>query len=437
MGGVDTMARVKGLEDLKWGNIKAFNKSYSHLSVKREPESNDFIFSESLRLRLTRYGENNNYNNNVLVFGSTGAGKTKQYVKPNILQRNCSYVVTDKAGLLYNDLSSLFKSSGYTVKIINSLDPERSDYYNPFVYIHDEDDVTDVANSLLAADTSDVVTLSEKKMLLEALISYVKNFADDSNRNFKMVKQMLSEMEYGGFGDNGDNWKIKPADDLDRRFLEVDSSNPDHPCLAKYDNFRIMVGTDKMEIADSITKIVNSITAGVVDRSGDLDSVELDKLGDSKRILFVVRPNTGVNAEFPALLYSQIFSALFKKAQKQALYYPVHLMMSDFGENGKINDFPRILMTGKKYDISCSIILRTIDDLKNMYKDYTNIIKNCSMQVFMGSKDRNTMEYIAQQVNETKSKIAGTLYTEMLNDLEDDECIVIATGGEAYYDNKF
>jgi len=430
------MAKVKGLEDLKWGNIKSFNKSYSHLSVKREPEENDFLLSDSVRLRLTRYSENNSYNNNVIVLGGDSASVTKSYIKANILQKSCSYVVTDKAGILFNDVNALFKSSGYTVKIINSLDPDRSDYYNPFVYIQDEDDITDVANALLASDESDVVTLSEKRMLLEALISYVKNFADDSNRNFKMVKQMLSEMEYGGFGDNGDNWKIKPADDLDRRFLEVDSTNPDHPCLSKYDNFRIMVGTDKMEIAESIGKIVNSVTAGVVERSGDLDSVELDKMGDSKRILFIVRPNTGVNPEFPALIYSQLFSALFKKAQKQALYYPVHFMMSEFADNGKIYDFPRILMSAKKYDISCSIILKSIDDLKNMYKEYPTVIRSCSMQIFMGGKDRNTMEYVAQQVNETKSKIAGTLYTEMLNDLEDDECIVIATGGEAYYDNK-
>ena len=100
------MGRVKGLEDLKWGSIKSFNKSYSHLSVKREPENNDFILSESVRLRLTRYNEGKGYNNNVIVLGSAGAGKTKLYVKPNILQRNCSYVVTDKAGLLYNDLNS-------------------------------------------------------------------------------------------------------------------------------------------------------------------------------------------------------------------------------------------------------------------------------------------------------------------------------------------
>ncbi|MBP5533069.1 MAG: type IV secretory system conjugative DNA transfer family protein [Lachnospiraceae bacterium] len=431
------MAKQKGLEDLKWGNIKAFNKAYSHLSVKREPEDNDFILSESVRLRLTRYRENNSYNNNVIVLGGAGAGKTKLYVKPNILQRSCSYVVTDKAGLLYNDLNALFKSSGYTVKVINSLDPERSDYYNPFVYIKTEEDITDVANALLAADESDVVTLSEKRMLLEALISYVKNFADDSNRNFKMVKQMLSEMEHGGFGDSGDNWKIKPVDDLDRRFLEVDTTNPDHPCLSKYDNFRIMVGTDKMEIAESIIKTINAVTAGVIDRSGDLDSVELDKLGDSKRILFIVRPNTGVNSEFPALIYSQIFTALFKKAAGMPLDYPVHCMMSEFADNGKIYDFPRILMSAKKYDVSCSLILRSIDDLKNMYKDYATIIRSCSMQVYMGSRDRNTIEYVAQQVNETKSKVAGTLYTEMLNDLEDDECIVIATGGEAYYDNKF
>ena len=185
------MARVKGLEDLKWGNIKSFNKNYSHLAVKREMENNDFILSESIRLRLTRNSENNSYNNNVLVLGSAGAGKTKLYVKPNILQRNCSYVVTDKAGLLYNDLNSLFKSSGYTVKVINSLDPERSDYYNPFVYIQDEADITDTVNSLLAGDNSDVITLSEKKMLLESLISYVKSFTDEGNRNFKMVKQML------------------------------------------------------------------------------------------------------------------------------------------------------------------------------------------------------------------------------------------------------
>lgn len=431
------MARVKGLEDLKWGNIKSFNKSYSHLAVKRELEQNDFILSESVRLRLTRYSENNSYNNNVIVLGSAGAGKTKLYVKPNILQRNCSYVVTDKAGLLYNDLNSLFKSSGYTLKVINSLDPERSDYYNPFIYIHDDSDITDVVNSLLAADKSDVITLSEKKMLLEALIAYAKNYAEEGNRNFKMVKQMLTEMEYGGFGDNGDNWKIKPADDLDRRFLEVDTTNPEDPCLQKYDNFRVMVGSDKIEIRDSVLKIINAVCAGVIDRSGDLDSVELDKLGDSKRILFLVRPNTGVNSEFPALIYSQIFSALFKKAARQPLYYPVHCMMSDFADNGIIFDFPRILMSAKKYDVSCSLIMRSINDLRDMYKDYPTIIRNCSMQVYMGSKERDTMEYVAQQVNETKSKIAGTLYTEMLNDMEDDECVVIATGGEAYYDNKF
>ena len=171
--------------------------------------------------------------------------------------------------------------------------------------------------------------------------------------------------------------------------------------------------------------------------SGDLESVELDKLGDSKRILFLVRPNTGVNSEFPALIYSQIFSSLFKKAARQPLYYPVHCMMSDFVDNGVIFDFPRILMSAKKYDVSCSLIMRSINDLRDMYKDYPTIIRNCSMQVYMGSKERDTMEYVAQQVNETKSKIAGTLYTEMLNDMEDDECVVIATGGEAYYDNKF
>jgi type IV secretion system protein VirD4 len=274
-------------------------------------------------------------------------------------------------------------------------------------------------------------------MLLEALISYVKNYAEDNNRNFKMVKQMLNEMEHGGFGDSGDNWKIKPADDLDRRFLEVDTTNPEDPCLSKYDNFRIMVGSDKIEIRDSVLKIINAVCAGVIDRSGDLDSVELDKLGDSKRILFLVRPNTGVNSEFPALIYSQLFSQLFKKAQRQPLYYPVHCMMSDFVDNGKIFDFPRIIMSCKKYDVSCSLIMRSINDLRDMYKDYPTVIRNCSMQVYMGAKDRDTMEYVAQQVNETKSKIAGSLYTEMLNDMEDDECIVIATGGEAYYDNKF
>ncbi len=431
------MGRIKTLDDLKWGSIKSFVKSYASIG-KREPDEDNLILSKNMRIKVARYKDNLPYNNNVIVIGNAGAGKTRLYVKPNILQRSMSYVITDKSGVLYNELSSLFKSSGYTVKVLNSLDPERSDYYNPFAYIKEPDDIGDMCAALMASDNNEVYYQNIKKSLLSAVIGYVYYYADHRNKTMKMVKLLLDEVECNSYGDSGDNWKIKPNDDLDRRFLEVEATDPENPALKQYETFRIMCGTDKASIVNSLKRTIEALSAGVIDRSGDMDSLELDKLGDSKHILFIVRPNTGVNAELPALLYTQIFMALFGKAQKETLRFPVHCMMNDFPENGKIHEFPRLLLSMKKYDISCSIIVQQIDQIKNMYPDmWQTLIRNCSMQIYLGGRDQSTMEYIISTLDDTKSKVAGLVNRGQLENMSPDQCIVIATGAEAYLDDKY
>lgn len=431
------MGRIKQLDDLKWGSIKSFVKNYAAVGGKKDPDTNNFILSKNMRLRIARYKEITEFNNNVIVIGNAGAGKTRLYVKPNILQRSMSYVVTDKSGVLYNELSSLFKSSGYTVKILNSLDPERSDYYNPMAYVREPDDINDMSTAILASDNNEVYYQNVKRSLLNAIIGYVFFFADSKQKTLKMIKMLLDEMECTA-NDSGDNWKIKPNDDLDRRFLEVEATEPDNMALHQYETFRIMCGSDKASIVNQLKRTIEALSAGVIDRSGDMDSLELDKLGDSKHILFIVRPNTGVNAELPALLYTQVFMALFGKAQKEPLNYPVHCMMNDFPENGKIHDFPRLLLSMKKYDISCSIIVQNIDQIRAMYKDmWQTLIRNCSMQVYLGGRDQETIDYIINTLNETKGKIAGTVSKTQLDDMSDDDCIVIATGAEAYLDEKY
>lgn len=430
------MARMKSLDDLKWGSIKSFVKNYASMN-RRDIADDNFILSKNMRLKVARYRETTEFNNNVVVIGNAGAGKTRLYLKPNILQRCMSYVITDKSGVMYNELASLFKSSGYTVKILNSLDPERSDYYNPFVYLKEPDDINDMATALLAGDNNDAYFQSIKRALVTALVGYVYYFADTSHKCFKTIRQMLDEMECGP-EDSGDDWKIRPSDDLDRRFLEVEAMEPDNPALKQYETFRIMCSTEKSAIQAQLKKTINAISAGVIDRSGDMDTMELDKLGDSKRILFIVRPNTGVNAELPALLYTQVFMALFSKAQNETLKYPVHCMMNDFAENGRIHDFPRLLLSMKKYDISCSIIAKNIGEIKAMYKDsWQTLIRNCSMQVYLGGRDQQTIEYIIDTLNETKSKVAGNVTQAQLDDMNENHCIVIATGAEAYLDDKY
>ena len=431
------MGRMKRLADLKWGSIKSFNKkNAAPESRARESGTDNILLSKTLKLGVTRFRDGSDVTNNVFVFGGNSGDRLKMYVRPNLLQRYMSYVITDKGGIMYNDSAELLKNSGYIVKTLNMLDPERSDKYNPFVYISDYDDCNNLAAAILANDDSDAFMLNVKKTLLAALIGYIYGFMPAPERTFKKLKDLLNEMEIGDAND-ANTWKERPTDDLDRRFIEIDNMDPNNAALKNYETFRIMAGGGKAMIKNTVRRIIEELNNGILEYSKGNDSLNLDQLGDSKHVLYIIRPNTGVNATLPSLVYYQLLTALFKKASTSALKVPVHCIMNDFNETGKIYDFPRLMISMKKYDVSCSVISQNAAVVKNMYLDIWNtMVRNFSIQIFLGGLEPDTLDYVADAINQTHSKIAGSLNAFQLSDLADTECVVIFTGNDAFLDTK-
>ena len=432
------MGRMKRLADLKWGSIKAFNKKNAAAeSRSRESGTDNLLISKEIRLGVTRYRDGAEITNNVFVFGGNAADRLRLYVRPNLLQRYQSYVITDKGGLMYNETAELLRKSGYIVKTVNMLDPDRSDKYNPFCYITDYEDCNSLAAAILANDDSDAFMMNVKKTLLSALIGYIYGFMPAPERTFKKLKDLLNEMEIGEANDSN-NWKDRPTDDLDRRFIEIDNMDPNNAALKNYETFRIMAGGGKAMIKNTVRRIIEELNNGILEASKGSDTLNLDQMGDSKHALYIIRPTTGVNANLPSLIYFQLLNSLFKKASTSALQVPVHCIMNDFNETGKICDFPRLMLSMKKYDVSCSVICQNAAAVRNMYSDIWNtMVRNFALQVFYGGLEPDTLDYVSDAVNNTHSKIAGSLTAFQLSDLADTECIVIYTGNDAYLDNKY
>lgn len=431
------MARMKRLADLKWGSIKSFNKKNAAAESRaRDSGTDNILVSKNIRLGVTRYRDGSDVTNNVFVFGGVASDRLRLYVRPNVLQRYMSYVIADKGGMMYNDTSELLRNSGYIVKTVNMLDPDRSDKYNPFNYVTDYEDCNNLAAAILVNDESDTFMMNVKKSLLSALIGYIYGFMPAPERTFKKLKELLNEMEISD-SDDPNYWRERPTDDLDRRFTEVDNMDPNNAALKNYETFRLMAGGAKAMIKNTLRRIIEELNNGIIESSRGIDTLDLEEMGDSKHVLYIIRPTTGVNANLTSLIYYQLITSLYKKAAATALKVPVHCVMNDFNETGKIYDFPRLMISMKKYDVSCSVLAQNAAVVKNMYLDIWNsMVKNFALQVFMGGLESDTLDYVADAVNNTDSKISGSLSAFQLSDLNESECVVIFTGNDAYLDNK-
>lgn len=353
-------------------------------------------------------------NNNVMVIGGAGAGKSRFFIKPNVLQMNASYVITDPSGEMIYALGNILRKSGYKVKIFNISDMQHSNCYNPLNYIRDEAGVNMlidcfIKNTTTEGSKGDQFFTNAEKLLYSACIFYLINHCqDESRKNFGSIINMINA---SAVDENNPNAKS----DLDKLF---DALPKDSLAWKYYKAFKQAAGkTLKSIIISCVTRLQPFLTPQVANLT-KTDSLELEKMGDEKTVLFIITPQADRTYSFLAsMLYSQLFETLYYKCEEQKkitgseqLKIPVRCMMDEFANIGEVPEFPSKLATMRKYNISATIVLQDISQIESMYKDdWKTLVGNCSTIVFLGTQEPNTLKYFSDMLGKgtVKSKNRG------------------------------
>ncbi len=336
-------------------------------------------------------------NKNILVFGGSGTGKTASYIKPNILQKLGSYVITDPKGELYRETSGYLKANGYNVKVLDLVDTECSDRYNPLAHIRDYSDVDIIAHTIVSGGegdgggkSADPFWDNTAKMLLKACIYYVISVLPEEERN---LSSCLNIVRAGGSDESI----------FDRLF--VGELKPDHPGRKEYEGIRVGADKTKQSIAISLVSKLSHFDSPNMQRLTTSNDIDFEELGEKKTAIYVISPDSHSTYNYIlTIFYGQLLQRLYALADRcgGALHQPVYLLLDEFANIGKIPDFNQKLSTSRSRLISMSIIVQSLDQLVDLYKDlHENIIANCDTQLFLGSQSIKTCEYFSKSLGQT------------------------------------
>lgn len=343
-------------------------------------------------------------NNNVLIVGGAGTGKSRYFIKPNVLQMNASYVITDPSGEMIKSLGKVLKDHGYKIKVFNISDMGHSNCYNPMEYIRDEAGVNMLIECLINNTTKgeaggdNQFFVDAEKLLYSACIFYLKDFCyDDSKKNFAGVMSMINASSVNEL----DPTAKSPLDEL---FDKLPKSSL---AWKYYKAFKQAAGkTLKSIIISCVTRLQPFLTPQVANLTST-DNIELGKLGEEKTALFIITPQADRTYSFLAsMLYSQLFETLYFIGEQQMvrtgseqMNIPVRCMMDEFANIGEVPEFPSKLATMRKYNISASIVLQDIAQIEAMYEDnWKTLVGNCSTIIFLGTQEPNTLKYFSDML---------------------------------------
>lgn len=372
--------------------------------------SSNILFTETERLsmstRMKRTEEDDwNRNKNVLVIGGAGSGKTRFYVKPNIMQMHGSYVITDPKGRLLHETGKMLMENGYVIKVFDLIDREKSDKYNPFMYLRTEDDILKLINNLIkntnAVGSKSAGDFWEKseQLLLQAIFAYILFEAPKQDQTIDTAMEMIRLAEVKE--DNEDF--VSPLDIL---FEDLKNEDSNHFASKQYDLYKLAAGKTAKSILISVgARLAPFNIQGIRNLVSD-DTLELDMIGSRKTALFVITPDTDTSFNFlAAMMFQQMFDVLVYKADteyKGALPFPVRCLLDEFANIGQIPMFETVIATIRSRKISADIILQNLAQIKNLYKDsWENITGNCDSLLFLGGMEQSTLEYISKMVGKT------------------------------------
>ena len=376
----------------RWGDPRSIGRKF----MNRNWQQNK-ILTMYVGIALSSFLHRRNLN--TIVIGGSGAGKTRYYAKPNLMQCNTSYVVLDPKGELLQSTGHLLEQEGYIVRVLDLLHMERSHCYNPFVYLRDDNDVQRLVTNLFKATTpkgaqsNDPFWETSAQMLLLALMFYLKYEAPPEEQNFAMVMEMLRAGEV----DEEDN----APSALDSLFSDLRKTDPEHIALKYYDAYHSGAAKTLKSIQITLAARLEKFNLESVAKLTITDELELNTIGEKKTALFAIIPDNDTSFNFlVSILYTQLFQQLFELADKKyggSLPVHVQFLCDEFPNIAMPDDFQKILSTMRSRGVSVSIILQNLTQLKALYeKDWESVVGNCDEFVYLGGNEQATHKYVSE-----------------------------------------
>lgn len=438
-----------------WGNI---NDSKNFIDDKFE---NNILFSETERMTLFKPKDIKfARNKNIVVIGGSGSGKTRFFVKPNLMQMHSSYVVTDPKGTLVLECGQMLKDNGYNIKIFNTIDFEKSMHYNPFNYIRKEEDIITFVDTLISNTQGENQNVdfwvNAEKMYYTALVGYIWYECEDEEKNMETLLLLVDNSKIGE--------DVEDKNVVDLLMEDLEQKDPYNFAVRQYKKYRngaketlqsILVSCG-VRLSPFDTKAIRELTA--------YDDLNLESLGDEKTALFIILSDTNPTFNFIiSIMYTQLFNILCEKADiKHNGRLPIHVrfLLDEFANIGKIPNFEKLIATIRSREISACPILQTKSQLKSLYKDGKDetIIGNCDTMIFLGGGEKSTLKDVSELLgketidfittSDTKGsspsfgtnfqKTGRELLTESeLATMDNNKCIVQIRGVPPFLSNKF
>ena len=377
----------------KWGSAAAINRRY-----KDPNPANAKILTQNVRLGMD--GRKHKRNLNVLVVGGSGAGKTRFFGKPNVMQCNTSYVILDPKGEILRDTGHLLAERGYAVRVLDLINMDKSHCYNPFRYLTCDNDVQRLVTNLFknttpkGSQTQDPFWDSAAAVLLMALVFYLHYEAPEEEQNFSMVLEMLRA---GEVREEDDDFQSP----LDILFDQLAMDYPDHIALKYYRNYRGGSGKTLKSIQLVLASRLEKFNLSTLAAMTMSDELNLPDMGVRKTALFACIPDNDTSFNFlVGLLYTQLFQQLYYCADQLnggRLPVPVHFVMDEFANIALPDDFQKLLSTMRSREISVSIILQNMAQLKALFeKDWESIVGNCDTFLYLGGNEQSTHKYVSE-----------------------------------------
>jgi len=377
----------------KWGKIGKIARQYVQY-----PEEQNKILTQNVCIGYDAKLHRRNLN--TLVVGGSGAGKTRFYAKPNIMQANTSFVILDPKGEILRDTGNLLKAQGYDIRVLDLINMEKSHCYNPFVYMESDNDVQRLVTNLFKSTTpkdggsKDPFWDTSASMLLLALIFYLKYEAPEEEQNFSTVIEMLRA------GDVDEEHSKNPSI-LDELFGHLELEAPSHIALKYYQAYRSGAGKTLKSIQITLASRLEKFNLDSLASLTSVDEMELRSLGERKVALFAIIPDNDTSFNFlVSILYTQLFQQLFYIADYKyggSLPIPVHFLMDEFANVSLPDDFSKILSVMRSRSVSVSIILQNISQLKALFeREWESIIGNCDEFLYLGGNEQSTHKYVSE-----------------------------------------
>ena len=444
MKGKNAKKYRKGVEygSARWGNAK-------DIEPYIDPDFyNNVLLTQTERLTMNSRPKSPKYarNKNVLVIGGSGSGKTRFFVKPNLMQMHSSYCVTDPKGTILLECGKLLDKGGYRIKVLNTINFKKSMHYNPFAYLHSEKDILKLVNTIMVNTKGEGEKSSEdfwtkaEKLYYTALIGYIYYEAPEEEKNFTTLLDMINASEA-----REDDEDFKNPVDL--MFDRLEEKDPEHFAVKQYKKYKLAAGKTAKSILISCGARLAPFDIKELRELMETDDLELDTLGDRKTALFVIISDTDDTFNFiVAMMYTQLFNLLCDKADD--VYggrLPVHVrcLLDEVANIGQIPKLEKLIATIRSREISACLILQAQSQLKAIYKDNADtIVGNCDTTLFLGGKEKATLKEMSELLgketidlyntseNRGKEKTYGLNYQKLGKELMSQDEIAVMDGGK-------